>query len=91
MAVFSLSDQFSNYYEYHKNPINQALHFVGVPSIVFGVFLMLTKLPMTIPYISEMAKSHPILAPHVGFIIMVALLSYYFILNFRVGVFYFYF
>jgi hypothetical protein len=40
--IFSLSKQFSNYYEYHKNPINQFIHFIFVPSIVFGVKILFT-------------------------------------------------
>eukprot|EP01080_Neovahlkampfia_damariscottae_P008746 gene8746-694_t len=86
MAVFSLADQFCNYYEYHKNPINQLIHFIFVPTLVFGFLLIFTKIPMTIPFVTEFLKPYPLIATNFGFVLMVCLVFYYLALNLQIGI-----
>ena len=52
---------------------------------MFGSFLMLTKLPVTIPIISDACRHTAVLATNVGLILMVVLLLYYTILNRTIG------
>lgn len=37
----SLEEQMSIYLRYHRNPKNRLTHFVGVPLIVFSLFVLL--------------------------------------------------
>lgn len=46
---------------------------------------MLTKLPITLPFVTSALQGVPVLATNFGFILMVILLSYYTILNVTIG------
>ena len=37
----TLEDQMSVYLRYHRNPKNRLTHFVGVPLIMFSLFVLL--------------------------------------------------
>src|SRR5688500_13658874 len=39
----TLSEQLVSYAAYHKDPRNQLTHFIGVPLIVFSLFLLLSQ------------------------------------------------
>jgi len=85
--MFSISKQFSNYYEYHKNPINQFIHFIFVPSIVFGIILFLTKFPIhsNVPILTELSKTYSSFTPTVALYLLFPLCCYYLILDFGIG------
>ena len=36
-------DYIDNYPNFHKHPVNKALHFVGIPSIIMGMICLATS------------------------------------------------
>ena len=78
MAIFSVSDQFTNYFEYHQNPVNQLIHFVFVPVLTFSFILALSSVQLSSslsPYINNVA-----------FVLAILLSVYYILLDKETGV-----
>ena len=46
----NLTDHLAKYAEYHRDPRNIALHFVGIPLIVLAVAVLLARPAFTGPY-----------------------------------------
>lgn len=44
--IFSVSDQFVNYYYYHQSPTNQMIHFVFVPVIALSLIMLCFKVDL---------------------------------------------
>lgn len=86
MAIFSISDQFTNYYEYHQNKVNQIIHFIFVPVLTFSVIMVFfsVKLPFLQPVID--ALPFKFFEANLAFIAFAILIPYYLILSFIPGV-----
>eukprot|EP01027_Heterolobosea_sp_BB2_P004156 GEZU01006315.1.p1 GENE.GEZU01006315.1~~GEZU01006315.1.p1 ORF type:complete len:209 (-),score=70.11 GEZU01006315.1:108-695(-) len=88
MAVFSVSDQFVNYGEYHRNPVNKLIHFIFVPLIVFSLLIFVAGVPIPVPAAVEAAipkEYSTLLAPNLGLVFLMILIPYYLILDFATG------
>src|SRR3989338_7888386 len=44
--IFSVSDQFANYYFYHQSKTNQLIHFIFVPVIALSIMMLVFKVDM---------------------------------------------
>jgi uncharacterized membrane protein YGL010W len=67
----TLEEQMSSYLRYHRNPKNRLTHFVGVPLILFSLFVLLGLVRIPLGDISVTAAS----------LLVVGLLAYYFRLD----------
>jgi uncharacterized membrane protein YGL010W len=67
----SLEEQMSFYLRYHRNPKNKLTHFVGVPLIMFSLFVLLGLVRIQIGDVSFTAAS----------VLAVLVLAYYFRLD----------
>ncbi|MGH6612307.1 MAG: DUF962 domain-containing protein [Burkholderiaceae bacterium] len=67
----TLEEQMSVYLRYHRNPKNRLTHFVGVPLIMFSLFVLLALLRVVIGGFSISAAT----------VLAVAVLIYYFRLD----------
>jgi uncharacterized membrane protein YGL010W len=67
----TLEEQMSIYLRYHRNPKNRLTHFVGVPLIVFSLFVLLGLVRIQVGEMSITAASA----------LAVAVLAYYFRLD----------
>lgn len=85
MAVFNLADQFINYYEYHKNPLNQLIHFVFVPVLTFGIIMLLVAVPVQWPLLSLLVPPNIDLVMNLAFPFLILLVIYYLILDRSIG------
>ncbi len=73
----SLADQMSVYAAYHRHPVNRAIHFVGIPSIVSSLMVFLGFVgPWQVANLE-------VTAAHVA---TVLLLGWYLALDFAIGV-----
>lgn len=71
----SLAEQMAVYTAYHRNPWNRLTHFFGVPLIIFSVLI-----PLSWPRIGVGG-----LQISLGLLIVLALLVYYLMLDWRLG------
>ena len=62
------------------------IHFIFVPTLVFGFQLIFTKIPLNLPFFTEFLKPYPLLATNFGFLLMILLVGYYLALNLQIGV-----
>jgi uncharacterized membrane protein YGL010W len=67
----TLEEQMSFYLRYHRNPTNRLTHFVGVPLIVFSLFVLLGLVRIQVGDVSITAASA----------LAIAVLAYYFRLD----------
>ena len=74
----NLVDQLSNYADYHRDARNVATHFVGIPMIVVGVAVLLSRPTASPEWLGSVAMS-PALA------LVVATSVYYLVLDLRFG------
>ena len=44
--IFSVSDQFANYYFYHQSKTNQIIHFIFVPVIAFSLIMLIFRVDL---------------------------------------------
>lgn len=86
MAIFAVADQFTNYYEYHQNKFNQAIHFVFVPVILFS-FIMLLSL-VGLPFLPPTSFANQFIS-NLAFVLVVPLSIYYLLLDRAAGVRYY--
>jgi uncharacterized membrane protein YGL010W len=84
MAVFSVADQFTNYYEYHQNKINQAIHFVFVPVLLFSFIMLFASVPLPIFSSSNVLINQ--LVNNLAFVLVLPLSAYYLFLDRSAGV-----
>ncbi|MEO8278865.1 MAG: Mpo1-like protein [Ideonella sp.] len=75
----NLVDQLSQYADYHRDARNVATHFVGIPMIVVGVAMLLSRPMVSIDGLGGVALS-PALA------VIVATSFYYLALDLRFGI-----
>ena len=73
----SLSDQMSVYAAYHRHPVNRAIHFVGIPAIVWSLMVFLGF--VTLFEAGGLEVTLALLA-------VVALMAWYLLLDFPFGV-----
>lgn len=45
-----LARQLATYASYHRDGRNRATHFIGIPMIVFAIFIPLAKVPLAAPW-----------------------------------------
>jgi uncharacterized membrane protein YGL010W len=83
MAVFSVADQFANYYEYHQNKINQIIHFIFVPVLLFSALMFLSL--VNVPIIATSSVSLNQLVNNLGFVLALPLALYYLLLDRAAG------
>jgi uncharacterized membrane protein YGL010W len=85
MAVFSVSDQFVNYYEYHQNKINQIIHFIFVPVLTFSVIMVFNVVPL--PFLEPLTSKLPFsfFQPNLATLVFFILAPYYILLDFTAG------
>ena len=73
----TLSQQLVSYAAYHKDPRNQLTHFIGVPLIVFSVFLILSQwsfgLSLSLLFASALAVYYVYLSIPLGLFVAVFL------------------
>lgn len=67
----TLEEQLSFYLRYHRNPKNRLTHFVGVPLIMFSLFVLLGLVRLQLGEVSITAAS----------VLAIAVLAYYFRLD----------
>jgi len=73
----SLADQMSVYAAYHRNPVNKAIHMVGIPAIVWSLMVFLALVPLFEAGGIELTLAH---------VAAVALLAWYLALDYALGV-----
>lgn len=67
---------------------NQFIHFIGVPIIMFGILLILTKYPFQDMFgiAQQLKRVHPLFEINLGTILSFSLFLYYILLHFGVAV-----
>ncbi|MCL1128611.1 Mpo1 family 2-hydroxy fatty acid dioxygenase [Shewanella sairae] len=77
----SAEEQLSTYKSVHLNPKNIRTHFVGVPLIIWSLFLLLNLIPLNFAVSNE-----PVITFNVATIFTVGVLVYYFLLHARLAI-----
>ena len=73
----SLSDQMAVYAAYHRHPVNRAIHFFGIPAIVWSLMVFMAFVPLFSAASMEVTLAHVAVA---------ALLIWYLVLDYALGV-----
>lgn len=58
----TVTDALGFYGVYHREPLNQLIHFVGVPGIIWTMIIFMAHLPL--PYLGSYAIKMPMTASH---------------------------
>lgn len=77
-AVKSLAEHMSTYAAYHRHPVNKAIHFVMVPAIAWTLIVALQLVPVGFSLAGTQVT--------VAMILVAALLIWYLLLDFAIGV-----
>jgi uncharacterized membrane protein YGL010W len=81
MGVFNLADQFMNYFEYHRNPVNQLIHFVFVPVLTFSFTMLFCSVRIQWPFLTSFFSPENPYVMNLGFLFVVLVCLYYLILD----------
>lgn len=85
----SLAEHMSVYAAYHRDPVNRAIHFVMVPAIVWSLMVALDAVPVCVGCASysdgATQWSFALADLNLGVLASGALLIWYLLLDFRVG------
>lgn len=73
-----LATQIREYRKYHTKQATQITHYVGVPLIIFASLIFLGWIHITIP---------SIVSTHLGWLVSIALVGYYFFYNWMLALF----
>ncbi|MCL1138887.1 DUF962 domain-containing protein [Shewanella pneumatophori] len=76
----SAEEQLSTYKSVHLNPKNIRTHFVGVPLIIWSLFLLLNIIPLNFAVAND-----PVITFNLATIFTVGVLIYYFLLHARLA------
>ena len=60
----NVTDALGFYGVYHRNPINQVIHFFGVPCIIWSLFIFLAHLTLPIPILNHIHVNIPFAPTH---------------------------
>jgi uncharacterized membrane protein YGL010W len=82
MGIFDFEPQFIGYAEYHNNKINQAIHMVFVPTIMWTTLVWLHNLQPLIPTWPLQDLYTPL---NVGLILTIIYATYYVVLKPQIG------
>ncbi|SQH75609.1 conserved membrane protein of unknown function [Shewanella benthica] len=77
----SAEEQLSTYKSVHLNPKNISTHFVGVPLIIWSIFLLLHLIP-----VNFFAWDDPAISINVASAFAIGVLIYYFKLHARLAI-----
>lgn len=77
----SAEEQLSTYKSVHLNPKNIRTHFVGIPLIIWSLFLLLNLIPINFAVAND-----PVITFNIATIFTLGVLIYYFLLHARLAV-----
>ncbi|MGS0673605.1 Mpo1 family 2-hydroxy fatty acid dioxygenase [Shewanella sp. 125m-1] len=77
----SAEEQLSTYKSVHLNPKNIKTHFIGIPLIIWSLFLLLNLIPLNFAVFND-----PVISFNIATIFAVGVLIYYVFLHFRLAI-----
>jgi len=80
--VKSAQEQLSNYKSVHLNSHNIKTHFIGIPLIIWSIFLLLNLIPFQISVLDALSEYFPI---NVATLFAIGVLAYYSLLHVRLA------